>query len=217
MNKSHEQMIKTIIEQAKNVQDEPIDQRVLDAMASLDRAYFGGTTDDKPNPIGYGQTISQPLMVAMMTDIVLRESKQHHRICEIGAGSGYQVAILSQLFKQVIGIERIGALAQQAKDRLGSMHCDNVQIIHATGAHLRQSHLDAIILTCGLTGEMPEEWAHCLNDSGVVLAPYQAHDQESMQLMLWQKTPTGMLKKSPFDRPFFCRFVPFIAEPETKA
>ena len=88
MNKSHEQMIKTIIEQAKNVQDEPIDQRVLDAMASLDRAYFGGTTDDKPNPIGYGQTISQPLMVAMMTDIVLRESKQHHRICEIGAGIG---------------------------------------------------------------------------------------------------------------------------------
>lgn len=130
-----------------------LDTRVLDAMARVprhefvppdlvDRAYL-----NRPLPIGHGQTISQPYIVAIMTDLL--DLKPHHKVLEIGTGSGYQAAVLAALDTRVWSIEIIEPLGQQAKARLQRLGFDSVEVRIGDGYYGWPEHapFDAIIVT----------------------------------------------------------------------
>ena len=206
------EMLEAIKRHAKYYQDEPIDERILDVMSRLDRGDFGGTDEDRPCSIGHGQTISQPFMVAMMTDMVIKETKGRERACEMGAGSGYQAVILSEFFERVIGIERVGPLARAAKERLKRLGYDRVQIEHTSGWNLQERGLDVLMATCGFLGDVPNNWVDALQDGGVLLLPYAKEDVSKMTMTLWQKSG-GVLRKIVRHKvPLYCRFVPFIRD-----
>src|SRR6202047_5077204 len=113
------------------------DQAVLRAMEEIPRDVFVEAADraaayrDSALGIACGQTISQPFVVAYMTDQL--QLQKHHRVLEIGAGSGYQAAILSRLCRQVLTIERYRTLADTARSRLEQLGCDNVEVLLGDG------------------------------------------------------------------------------------
>lgn len=113
------------------------DERVLEAMTQVPRHHFVGEAmrhrayEDSPLPIGEGQTISQPYIVARMVELLQLDGSE--TVLEIGAGSGYQTAILALLAHKVIAIERIGSLARTASRRLEAMKLDNAVVICADG------------------------------------------------------------------------------------
>ena len=114
-----------------------IDKRVMEAMQTVPRRHFvpSGYSeeafDNRPLPIGHGQTISQPFIVALMTDLLC--THDNATVLEVGTGSGYQAAILSRLVRQVYSIEIIDELAQSARDRLQSLGFGNVTIKTGSG------------------------------------------------------------------------------------
>lgn len=116
-----------------------LDPRVMAALARVPRERFipeplrYSAFDNSPVPIGHGQTISQPYIVALMTDLL--EPKPESVILEVGTGSGYQAAVLGELVRQVFSIEIIGALAESAGDRLRKMGYGNVTVKHGDGWH----------------------------------------------------------------------------------
>src|SRR6201987_1436422 len=109
------------------------DQSVLRAMEEVPREDFVAEADradayrDSALGIACGQTISQPFVVAYMTEQL--KLQKHHRVLEIGTGSGYQAAVLAQLARQVVTVERFRALADTARRRLQKLHCSNVEVI----------------------------------------------------------------------------------------
>ena len=111
------------------------DRRVLDAMARVPREEFVGAVDrgvaygDHALAIGEGQTISQPYVVARMTELLATDPD--HRVLEVGTGSGYQAAVLGELVRQLISIERHASLADAARERLERLGYANVRVIHA--------------------------------------------------------------------------------------
>ncbi len=122
------------------IRDTPRHLFVDEALAS--RAY-----EDSALPIGHGQTISQPYIVARMTEALV-EAGPPERVLEVGAGCGYQTAILAQLSRQVFAVERIGALVERARDRMRDLDLRNVQFRHADGASgwPQQAPFDAILV-----------------------------------------------------------------------
>ncbi len=130
-----------------------LDTRVMDAVAQVPREQF--VPDDEralafrngPLPIGYGQTISQPYIVALMTDLLA--PKPDDVILEVGTGSGYQAAVLSRLVAKVYSMERIKELADDAAARLRRLHYDNVEVRHGDGYFGWPEHapFDGIIVT----------------------------------------------------------------------
>jgi protein-L-isoaspartate(D-aspartate) O-methyltransferase len=130
-----------------------LDQRVMDAMAKVPRERFVPESHrvlafrDGPLPIGHGQTISQPYIVALMTDLL--QARPDSTLLEVGAGSGYQAAVLAQLARQVYSIEIVEALAQAADERLARLGYDNVTIRHGDGYHGWPEHapFDGIVVT----------------------------------------------------------------------
>lgn len=130
-----------------------LDARVLDAMAIVPRHEFvpndlvDKAYQNRPLPIGHGQTISQPYIVAIMTDLL--DLKPHHKVLEIGTGSGYQAAILAALDTRVWSIEIIEPLGQQAKTRLQRLGVDTVEVRIGDGYYGWPEHapFDAIIVT----------------------------------------------------------------------
>ena len=130
-----------------------LDSRVLEAMARVPRHEFvpndriDQAYQNRPLPIGHGQTISQPYIVAIMTDLL--ELKPQHRVLEIGTGSGYQAAILAALDTRVWSIEIIEPLGQQAKTRLQRLGYDNVELSIGDGYYgwPEYAPFDAIIVT----------------------------------------------------------------------
>ena len=128
---------------------------VLKAMRTVPREAFVGVNlaefayDDTPLPINEGQTISQPYMVALMTEAM--QLNPHDRVLEIGTGSGYAAAILSRIVSEVYSIERHQALAHQAQSRLRDLHYDNVEIMCGDGTlgWPEQAPFDAIVVTAG--------------------------------------------------------------------
>lgn len=129
------------------------DAKVLDAMRSVPRHRFvpealaGSAYTDRPLPIGYGQTISQPYIVAYMTEVA--QPAADDRILEIGTGSGYQAAVLGELAGKVYSIEIIPELASQAKSRLAELGYDNVEVKQGDGYWGWPEHApyDAIVVT----------------------------------------------------------------------
>lgn len=155
------------------------DERVLEAMSDtprhlfVDEALSSRAYEDTALPIGRGQTISQPYVVAMMTQAVLRNQRLS-KVLEIGTGSGYQAAILSHLADKVFTTERIGELQRSARQRFHSLGLHNIYTRHADGMEgwPGQAPFDAILVTAG--GKIPEALLDQLGDGGVLVAPEDA-------------------------------------------
>lgn len=152
------------------------DKRVLDAMRQVPRHLFipedmrGLAYCDGPLPIGHGQTISQPYIVALMTELL--ELTGQEKVLEIGTGSGYQAAILSRLVHQVYSIERHDVLAQQAEKVLAQLGYDNVVVRVGDGTLGWPEHspYEAIIVTAAAP-DVPQPLVDQLADGGRLVAP----------------------------------------------
>ena len=144
--------------------------------ALTDRAY-----DDIPLPIGYRQTISQPYVVALMTETLLGESAGIGRVLEIGTGSGYQAAVLSFVAKRVYTVERIRSLFETAKTRLAELGIDNVEHLHGDGYQgwPGRAPYDAIILTSA-PEKVPNVLLRQLTSKGHLIAPVGIGDKQRL-------------------------------------
>jgi len=155
------------------------DERVLDAIAAtprhlfVDEALSSRAYEDTALPIGRGQTISQPFVVAMMTAAVLGEGRLE-KVLEIGTGSGYQAAILARLAEKVFTTERIGELQRSARQRFHRLGLHNIYTRHADGNQgwPGQAPFDAIVVTAG--GRVPDVLFEQLADGGVLVAPEES-------------------------------------------
>jgi protein-L-isoaspartate(D-aspartate) O-methyltransferase len=125
---------------------------------------------DRPLPIGYGQTISQPYMVAYMTEVI--QPKKEHRVLEIGAGSGYHAAVIGQTVDSVFTIEIIGELASIAKERLARLEYGNIVVRHGDGyfGWEEKGPFDAIVVTAAAE-HIPPPLIEQLKDGGRMVIP----------------------------------------------
>lgn len=161
------------------------DERVLQAMAVtprhqfVDEALSSRAYEDSALPIGRGQTISQPHIVALMTSAVCGE-KLPEKVLEIGTGSGYQAAVLAQLAKQVFTTERIAELSGLAKQRFHRLGLHNIWARHqdGLGGWPSQAPFDAIVVTAG--GQVPQALYDQLAEGGVLVAPEQVNDHQRL-------------------------------------
>jgi protein-L-isoaspartate(D-aspartate) O-methyltransferase len=168
-------------------------RRVLDAMAAVPRhefvpkALWKFAYSDEPLPIGYGQTISQPFIVAFMTEQL--DPKPTDRVLEIGTGSGYQAAVLSRLVAEVYTIEIIEPLAKRAEADLKRLGYNNVKVLAGDGYQGWPEHapFDAIIVTCA-PDRVPQPLVGQLRDGGRMIIPVGPSDNQ--QLYLLQKLGT---------------------------
>lgn len=182
-SKAREEMVKHQIER-RGV----CDRKVLKAMLEVPREAFvpeelrSEAYHDHPLPIGFGQTISQPYIVALMTELL--ELKGNEKVLEVGTGSGYQAAILSKLAKRVVSVERIKALARRAKEALRKQGHSNVLVVHGDGAKgfSEEAPFDAIIVTAAAE-KIPPELLEQLAPGGRLVAPIgPRHSQELVRI-----------------------------------
>ena len=162
-------------------------EQVLDVMRRVPRHLFVDEAlahrayEDTALPIGYGQTISQPFIVAHMTQLLL-EDGMPNSVLEIGTGCGYQTAVLASIFPQVYSVERIEALYLQAKQRLTELEMHNVQLRYTDGSGGWPNpsyHFDRIIVTAACT-EIPEALVAQLNDGGIMVLPFDNGIDQTM-------------------------------------
>jgi protein-L-isoaspartate(D-aspartate) O-methyltransferase len=125
---------------------------------------------DEPLSIGLGQTISQPFIVALMTELL--QVRKSHRVLEIGTGSGYQLAILAKLAKEVIGVEVILKLADAARNRLQTLDIQNAQVIHRDGndGYIEKAPYDRIMVSAA-AAQIPPELLRQLRPNGRLVIP----------------------------------------------
>ncbi len=158
------------------------DERVLTAMQNTPRDYFVEEAfalqawNNQALPIGAGQTISQPYIVALMTELLLHTKPV--KVLEIGTGSGYQTAVLAQIFPQVYSVERIQSLQWQAKRRLKNLDLHNVMTRYGDGWQGWQSKgpYDAIIVTAA-PASIPQDLLKQLADGGQLILPLGVEHQ----------------------------------------
>jgi len=190
------------------------DQRVHDAMLKVERHKFVPKEYqhlayiDEPLPIGFGQTISQPYIVAKMTELL--ELNKNDKVLEIGTGSGYQAAILAELCKEVYTIEIIPELAQRAEKLLKELGYKNIFVKVGDGYYGWPEHapFDKIIVTCA-PKEIPQKLVEQLKDGGKMVLPLGDVFQE---LVVVEKHNGVVTKKNVFP----VRFVPMIKSEENK-
>lgn len=184
------------------------DHRVLAAMGRVPRERFVpephrvDAYGDYPLPIGYNQTISQPYIVAYMTEAAAIEPTD--KVLEIGTGSGYQAAVLAQIAREVYTIEIVSPLADRAKTTLQHLGCTNVHVRHGDGYRgwPEAAPFDAIVVTAA-PDHVPAPLVEQLAVGGRLVIPVGTHEQE-MQLIT--KTRTGVTE----ERTIPVRFVPLI-------
>jgi protein-L-isoaspartate(D-aspartate) O-methyltransferase len=172
-----EKMVETQIE-ARGIKD----PRVLSAMLKVERHLFvpkelqSSAYEDRPLPIGEGQTISQPYIVAFMTEQL--ELKATEKVLEIGTGSGYQAAILGELAKEVYTIEIVGALGLSARKRLQEMGYRNISVKVGDGYRgwPEAAPFDAIIVTCA-PDHIPDPLIGQLREGGRMVVPVGSYSQ----------------------------------------
>jgi protein-L-isoaspartate(D-aspartate) O-methyltransferase len=186
------------------------DQAVLRAMEAIPRDAFVEPADrdkafrDTALGIACGQTISQPFVVAYMTEQL--QLKAGHRVLEIGTGSGYQAAILSRLSRQVVSLERFRTLADGARKRLASLHCDNVEVMLGDGFAIPADagQFDRIIVTAAME-QIPDALTARLEPGGILIAPVGPH-HGVQTLVRVARTEAGLDRKDLVD----VRFVPAL-------
>lgn len=187
------------------------DAAVLDAMRQIPReafvppAYASQAYDDNPLPIGMGQTISQPYIVALMTQ-ALKLNKQC-RVLEVGTGSGYQTAILAKLAKRVYTIERFGQLAEGAQAVLARLGIDNVEFMIGDGSAgwPQRSPFDRILIAAAAPN-IPAPLVEQLADSGILVAPI---GDTAAQTLIAAKKDAGQIKTEYLCG---CRFVKLVGK-----
>ncbi len=190
------------------------DRRVLEIIRStprhlfIDEALAHRAYEDTALPIGHNQTISQPYVVALMTQAVLAGNRPK-KVLEIGTGSGYQTAILAQMCEEVFSLERIKPLQEQARARLRLLKINNVHLKHSDGGFglAAQAPFDAI-LCAAAPGIIPQELLDQLAVGGRLVIPVAARD-EVQELMLVLRTETGY-QQQVLEQ---VRFVPFLRGP----
>ena len=187
------------------------DARVLDVMRNVPRHLFVPESvrslayADRPLPIGHGQTISQPFIVAYMTDVL--GVARTHRVLEIGTGSGYQAAVLAQLAREVYSVEIVPELARRASALLDSLGYSNVYIREGDGYAGWSEHapFDRIIVTAA-PEHVPQTLVDQLANEGRLVIPVGASEQ---WLTLMEKTTNGVTQR----RTIPVRFVPLTRAP----
>jgi protein-L-isoaspartate(D-aspartate) O-methyltransferase len=163
------------------------DRRVLEAMARVPRDEFVEASDrdvaygDHALAIGEGQTISQPYVVARMTELLA--TRPEHKVLEVGTGSGYQAAVLAELVREVISIERHAALAEAARDRLERLGYRNVRVIHADASlgYPPEAPYDRILITAA-TPRLDPALAQQLTPDGLIVAPIGDLDLQELSV-----------------------------------
>lgn len=187
------------------------DALVLAAMRKVPRHLFvppeyeQSAYDDRPLPIGYGQTISQPYMVAVMTQALKLEGDE--RILEVGTGSGYQAAILAEIADHVVSVERIPELAERATRILQNLGYMNVEVIVGDGSrgYAERAPYDGIIVTAGAP-DIPQVLIDQLADGGRLVIPVG----NSFQQTLTRVTRKG--DETKIERLEGCVFVPLVGK-----
>jgi protein-L-isoaspartate(D-aspartate) O-methyltransferase len=186
------------------------DQAVLRTMEDVPREMFVEEADrtdayrDTALGIACGQTISQPFVVAYMTEQL--DLQKTHRVLEIGTGSGYQAAVLSKLCDHVLTMERYRTLAERAQARLARLRCDNVEVLLGDGFDVPAGagNFDRIIVTAAME-QIPDALAQRLEPQGVLIAPVgPLHGIQTLVRLV--RTETGYERKELVD----VRFVPAL-------
>jgi protein-L-isoaspartate(D-aspartate) O-methyltransferase len=193
------------------------DPRVLAALRAVPRHHYvppelePHAYADRPLPIGHGQTISQPYIVAYMTELLAVEPR--HRVLEIGTGSGYQTAVLAELAAEVYTIEIISDLGRQARSLLEQAGYSNIRYLIGDGYRGWPEHapFDRILLTAA-PPRVPQALLDQLAPAGKLLAPVGPSTGDQY-LVLIEKDSAGDLRRRE-DLPV--RFVPMVAEEPTK-
>jgi protein-L-isoaspartate(D-aspartate) O-methyltransferase len=186
------------------------DQRVLDAMVRIPRhefvagRYLDQAYEDHPIPIGEGQTISQPYIVALMLEALLLEPSSI--VLEIGTGSGYQSAVLAELAAHVYSVERYPQLAREAEATLARLGYNNVTIVVGDGSQglPTVAPFDAIVVSAAAP-QIPAPLFEQLREGGRMIIPVGPADAQELQLV--RKTQGQPV----IDRLEGCRFVPLIS------
>ncbi|MBD3164526.1 protein-L-isoaspartate(D-aspartate) O-methyltransferase [Candidatus Woesearchaeota archaeon] len=185
------------------------DKNVLKAMLKVKRHEFvpednhDEAYSDWPLAIGHGQTISQPYIVALMTELL--ELKGNEKVLEIGTGSGYQAAVLAEIAAKVVSMERVGELSQTARKRLAKY--DNIELVTGNGAkgYAEEAPYDAIIATAA-AAEIPRALVEQLCEGGILVIP--VGDFLYQNLVKIKKTKKKIIERKVLG----VRFVPLISE-----
>jgi protein-L-isoaspartate(D-aspartate) O-methyltransferase len=188
------------------------DQAVLRAMDEVPREHFvearfaESAYADNAMPIACGQTISQPYVVAFMTEQLA--VRGNHRVLEIGTGSGYQAAVLSRLAREVVTLERYRALANSARARLKTLGYDNVEVLFGDGlgGEPLRAPFDRIMVTAAAEAVPPALMAQLAED-GIMVLPLGPHDGPQ-ELVKLTKTKEGIIDRETL---IPVRFVPLLA------
>lgn len=187
------------------------DGRVLDAMARVPRheftpePYREQAYEDHPLPIGEGQTISQPYIVAVMLDALVVKASE--KVLEIGTGSGYVTALLAELGARVVSIERHASLADAARQLLSGMGYRNVKVITGDGSSgfPEDAPYDKIIVSAAAP-QLPQALIDQLAEGGRMIVPVGGEDGQQLQLIeMRDGQPYTILRE-------LCRFVPLISD-----
>lgn len=195
----HQEMINDIEETVRETRHyldkERFDQKVMDVMAKVPRHEFVPSSQldyayqNRPLPIGYGQTISQPYIVALMTDLI--ETRADDKVLEIGTGSAYQAAVLSELVKEVYSIEVVKPLGEEAARRLQRLNYNNVHTRIGDGYYgwPEQAPFDAILVTAAAS-HVPPPLINQLKPGGRMVIPVGSRFM-TQQLLFVEKALDG--------------------------
>ena len=217
MKKKHKRLLEEIESDAKYTASytgrKKFDQRVMDAMAEVIREnfvslqYLPFAYENGPLPIGYGQTISQPYIVALMTDLL--DLTAESIVLEVGTGSGYQAAVLSKLAKKVYTVERVKELAESAKERLINLGYDNIEVRCRDGylGWQEKAPFDSIIVTAAID-HIPPALIEQLKPGGRLVIPIGLPHMHQ-ELMLLTKDEEG---KTHTESLLGVAFVPLITD-----
>jgi len=186
------------------------DERVLGAMLRVPRHEFAPeyyrdqAYEDHPLPIGEGQTISQPYIVARMLEAVALSPT--HRVLEVGTGSGYVTALLAELAAQVFSVERHVALADAAGELLGRLGYTNVKVLVGDGSRgFAEAEPYDVIVVSAAAAEVPRALLQQLAQGGRMIIPVGPADSQQLQLIRMENgQPTTVLHE-------LCRFVPLVS------
>ena len=174
-----------------------VDERVLEAMAGVPRHLFveealaSRAYEDTALPIGYGQTISQPFVVARMIEVLIRD-RELGKVLEVGTGCGYQAAVLASLATEVYSIERIKELLERARGNLRELRLKNLRLAHGDGAAgmEKAAPFDSIIVAAAAP-RMPQELLPQIARGGRMILPLRERGADAQRLVLVERSRLG--------------------------